>query len=91
MYVIKRENKGENTMDYTLELINFIESRLLHAERMKNKVIAEAMMEEAFDAVTFYAEILLEKGNAEEELHYIENLWDNEYNQRFYDAIAQGE
>ena len=83
-------------MDYTLKLINFIESRLLHAERMKNKAIAEAMMEQAFGAVTFYAvtfyaEILLEKGNAEEDLRYIENLWDNEYNQKFYDTIAQGE
>lgn len=75
----------------TLKLINFIESRLLHAERMKNKVIAEVMMNQAFGAVTFYAEILLEKGNAQEDLRYIENLWDNEYNQKFYDAIVQGE
>lgn len=74
----------------TLKLINFIEKLLNHAERMKNEMIAEAMMNQAYGAMIFYIEILLGK-NKLEDVRYLQNLWDNEYNQKFWNAIRKGE
>lgn len=77
-------------MNNTLKLFNYIDQKLNHAERMDNAVIAEAMMNQAFGALTFYAEFLLEEGRTEE-LREIENRWDNEYSEKFYDIMIQGE
>lgn len=73
-----------------LKLINFIEKLLNQAERMKNEMIAEAMMNQAYGAITFYIEILLDR-NELETVRYLQNLWDKNYNQKFWDAIREGE
>ena len=74
----------------TLKLINFIEKLLNQAERMKNRVIAETMMNQAFGAMVFYVETLLDE-NKLDDVRYIQSLWDNGYNQKFWDAIREGE
>lgn len=73
----------------TLKLINYIDKLLNHAERMKNRVIAEAMMNQAYGAMIFYIEILLDE-NELEDVRYLGDLWDNKYNQKFWDAIKEG-
>ena len=74
----------------TLRLINFIDKLLNHAERMKNRVIAETMMNQAYGAMIFYVEVLLNENNLED-VRYLGELWDTEYNQKFWDAIREGE
>lgn len=73
----------------TLILTNYIDRLLNQAERMKNQAIAETMMEQAFGAVAFYVEVLLNE-NKLDDVRYIQSLWDNKYNQKFWDAIREG-
>ena len=74
----------------TLKLINYIDKLLNHAERMKNRVIAETMMNQAYGAIVFYIEILLDENNLGD-VRYLQSVWDNIYNQKFWDAIRKGE
>ena len=74
----------------TLKLINFIEKQLNIAEHMNNRVIAKDIMNQAYGAIIFHIEILLDENNLAD-VCYLKNVWDTKYNQKFWNAIRKGE